>query len=383
MKTGWRGAITVGLTAAAIEILLGRYAGADRVEPGLFLLWRMPVLAVLALVLARSGHRVRVCGYAAMILAASGAEGVLAGRMTLTPVVAGAALAIIADLVMRAGMAIWGRWLAACALLLMLAVPGAGRWVQRLGAEDGVPMATGLTVTVLAGVPLRRPEGVDLSAVGDAPGWRLLARAFDLRAVDRIADARAGRWLLVQPRAPGPAGLVAIDARIRAGVQAVMLTDPDLRWPSRYPAEAGPPRSGTLAPLLVHWGLELERGAVGLTVRDVAWGGRRWRLALSGAGRFRAAGRGPCRLLADGLIADCTIGQGRAWLVADADLMDPDLWSDPDGGHAPAFRPSDNVAFVMALVAGADRISPPVRPVLWTDHGMESPGLGMTAHENP
>jgi len=192
--------------------------------------------------------------------------------------------------------------------------------------------------------------------------------------VDRIQDARAGRWLLVQPRAPGAAGLVAIDAGIRAGSRAVILTDSDLRWPSRYPDgdRAAPPRGGTLAPLLLHWGLVLERGAPGLAVRDIGWRGRQWRLALAGAGRFhRIGGKGDCVLHAGGLIARCRIGRGRAWLVADADLLDPALWTDPDGGHAPAFRPSDNAAFVLALLTGDDRINSPVRPVLWTDHGMK------------
>ena len=374
-------AAAAGLAAGVIEIALGCWSGFDRAEPGLFLPWRPFVLAGLALVVARSARAGRGAAYAAMLATATLGAAMLAGTAPPSALLVGIALAIVIDMVARAGLAIGGRGLAAAGLALLLAIPGAGRWTAAVAQDDGRPVATGHCVAVLAGVPLRWAEGVSAVDTGVQLAWRVLERAFRLEPADGIAQASAGRLLLVQPRAPGAAGLVAIDAYIRGGARAVILTDPDLRWPSRYPPgdAAAPPRTGTLSPLLRHWGLALARGAPGLTIREVGWAGQRWRLALLAPGRFVQAGDGaaPCRIAAAGLIARCTIGAGSVILLADADLLHPMLWSDPDGGHAPAYRPSDNLAFVAALLAGPDRITPPMRPVLWTECSTTCRSLGI------
>ncbi|MFD1952363.1 hypothetical protein ACFSGX_16430 [Sphingomonas arantia] len=342
---------------------------ADRVEIGILLTWGPALLAVLAVVLARSPRWARSAGYAAMLAGSALGQSVLlggGGAAILRAAVVSAVVAAVVDLVARAGMAIRGRSVAAVGLVVLLAIPGAGGWYAQFAAGDG-ETRTGRRVAVLAGVPLRWGEGgVDLSS-GPGEAWRMLGGAFRLIAVDDAARLTGDDLLLVQPRSPGPAGLVAIDARIRAGARAVILTDPDLRWPSRYALgdPAAPPRTGTLGPLLLHWGLRLTPGDRGIVVRDVVRDGRRWRLVLDGAGRFVAAGAGPCRISAGGLVADCRLGRGRAVLVADADMLDPTLWTDGAGGWRPAWRRSDNAAFVAALIAGHGRIIPPARPVRW------------------
>ncbi|MBB5729912.1 motility-associated ABC transporter substrate-binding family protein [Sphingomonas prati] len=279
-----------------------------------------------------------------------------------------AVVTAVVDLVAQAGMTIQGRPVAAVGLAILLVIPGAGGWYAQLAAGDG-ETRTRRRVAVLAGVPLQWGEGgVDLSS-GPGDAWRMLGGVFQLDAVDDAAQLTGGDLLLVQPRAPAPEGLVAIDARIRAGARAVILTDPDLHWTSRHALgdPAAPPRAGTLGPLLLHWGLRLELGDRGIAVREVTRSGRRWRLVLDGAGRFVAAGTGPCRVSAGGLVVDCRLGRGRAVLVADADMLDAALWTDGAGGWRPAWRRSDNAAFVAALIAGRGRIMPPARPVQWRE----------------
>ncbi|WP_076072601.1 hypothetical protein [Sphingomonas montana] len=366
--------------AGLIDIGLGlrRWQVADRAEMGLLLIWCPAILAVLALVLARETRIRRAAGYAAMLATAAVGELVMLNGAVL-PVLRAltvcAGVALLMELVVRAGMAIHGRGVAMVGLAILLAIPGGGGWYAQAAAGDSA-QATGQRIALLSGVPLRWAGGADLLA-GPADAWRMLAAAFVMEPADDPAALATSRWLLVQPRPPAAAALVAIDARIRAGARAVILTDPDLRWRSAYPPgdAAAPPRSGTLAPLLLHWGLVLERGDGGTVARDLMRDGRRWRLWLAGAGRFvpargerrydRRDNRRACRVSAEGLIADCRVGRGRAVMVADADLLDPMLWTDGDGGWQPAWRRSDNAAFVAALIAGLDGLAPPARPVAW------------------
>lgn len=133
--------------------------------------------------------------------------------------------------------------------------------------------------------------------------------------------------ILAQPRGLAGEELVAIDTWVRGGGRVLIFTDPELVWPSELPL--GDPRRappiGLLDPLLAHWGLTLaspamtdagpeRRIAVGQTIVAVAWAGR-WE-----------AGSSDCALESEGLIVDCRIGKGRAFLVADADLLDERLW---------------------------------------------------------
>lgn len=157
----------------------------------------------------------------------------------------------------------------------------------------------------------------------------------------------ASLLLVAQPRPPGPAALVAIDGWVRGGGRTLILTDPALRWPSdlawgdprRAPIDDG------LGPLLLHWGLELEppRGGKALIVRGVE--GRR--LHIAAPGRFIKRG-GVCAVMHGGLMADCPIGQGRALLFADADLLHDLLWIGPGAaGATRAGRLADNAAFII------------------------------------
>ncbi len=130
--------------------------------------------------------------------------------------------------------------------------------------------------------------------------------------------------ILAQPRPFAPADLVRLDTWVRGGGRAVILTDPELVWPSDLPF--GDPRRplaiGMLSPLLNHWGLELRlRGGstASLHVQNV-------RLPSSGIGYFVRAAQSKdagskCGIGRQSTEAICKIGEGKVVLVADADFI--------------------------------------------------------------
>jgi hypothetical protein len=127
-----------------------------------------------------------------------------------------------------------------------------------------------------------------------------------------------GRLLLMaHPPAQPAEDLVALDQWVRGGGRVLLLADPMLEWPSERPVgdPLRPPPIFMDTGLLAHWGLRLdapeERGAV--------------RKELGGFDVITASpGRlfGKCEISEDRMVARCTLGKGRATIVADADILD-------------------------------------------------------------
>ncbi len=175
---------------------------------------------------------------------------------------------------------------------------------------------------------------------------RALAARHTVVPLDRLDTAAlAGNpiLILVQPRALAGEELVTLDLWVRRGGRALVFTDPELLWPSDLPL--GDPRRappiGLLDPLLIHWGLVLDSPAMtdAGPVRTAKLGGAE--VAVAWAGRWTLARPG-CRVEAEGLVADCRIGKGRALLVADVDLLDERLWAESG---------IDNESAIFALLA--------------------------------
>jgi hypothetical protein len=132
------------------------------------------------------------------------------------------------------------------------------------------------------------------------------------------ADLGKGRLLLMaHPPAQPAEDLVALDQWVRGGGRVLLLADPMLEWPSERPVgdPLRPPPIFMDTGLLAHWGLRLdapeERGAV--------------RKELGGFDVITASpGRlfGKCEISEDRMVARCTLGKGRATIVADADILD-------------------------------------------------------------
>ena len=225
--------------------------------------------------------------------------------------------------------------------------------IPRLIGERGASDASRPVVAVLSALPL---QGVPMGAAQGLPAgesiglrsaiWRVLEERIDLRPLDAVDEAAltgVERILLAQPRALAPAELVALDAWVRRGGEAIILSDPLLQWPDprplAHPARA--PLTSLLDPLLTHWGLRLESAQVTLADemmerRALASGAM---VQLAGASRFSTVGDGSsCALSEQGLIATCRIGAGRALLMADADWINDTLWT-----HSPE-QPQDRRA---------------------------------------
>jgi hypothetical protein len=134
------------------------------------------------------------------------------------------------------------------------------------------------------------------------------------------ADLAKGRLLLMaHPLAQTAENLVALDAWVRRGGRVLLLADPMLEWPSKHPLgdPLRPPPMFADTGLLAHWGLMLAA--------PEARGPRPAR--LNGYEILTASPgvlSGGCAINADRLVAHCRIGKGKATVVADADLLDPD-----------------------------------------------------------
>lgn len=384
---GWAGAYAFAETLAGLLSIA--IAGHDRADWTPFLACRPWLLAVAALLLAARPWRFRL---AAMALGLAGAA--LGGALWLAAKGAGDAIAALrifgagilllaaVELVLR--LARWAggrRWrLLAAALLLGLALlPGAVAAYERvaLGPLDPPPPARRPPLHLLSGLPLIWSEGGVAETLGRS---RPLAAMLLLRSrhdVLPLAAARPrslagpGPLLAVQPRIDAE-GLVAVDDWVRRGGRMLLLADPDLRWPTRLPPgdPARPPGVAPLLPLLAHWGLALSpAGGDPLMLRDVEWAGAVWRVRPGAPGRL-ASTDGACAILAGGLAADCRIGQGRAVILADADLLDDDLWVGMGSHGTGRFRrTADNGPLIAAILADLGDGQPvePSDSVVWIE----------------
>ena len=147
---------------------------------------------------------------------------------------------------------------------------------------------------------------------------------------------------MAQPRAQPAEDLVALDRWVRGGGRVLLLADPMLEWPSERPLgdPLRPPPMFMDTGLLGHWGLRLdapdERGP-----KTAKLGG--YRISTVSPGPLS----GSCRISADRLVAHCRLGQGRATIVADADLstsngLERSASHNLDGAARPSLRASSS-----------------------------------------
>lgn len=365
--------ISAGLYAlaeAAAGLALAQISGHGRADWLPFIAVRPWLLAVFLIFVARWSGFCRLGAAASALVVSTFAVTVwialLGGDVAegVRPLAAGLALAAIFEAVLIAARWAGGRrwrWLAAALLLGLLLFPGAVRNFDRLSLGPAEPLArqNRPDLLLLSGLPLAWGEGdvrAQLSSdAASVASFAALARNFTVRPIavaDAASLARGGLLLMVQPRIDA-AGLVAVDDWVRRGGAALILVDPDLRWPSRLPP--GDPRRAPgpepLAPLLTHWGLGLgiDRDAP-MTVRSVRLGGHRLRVRPGAPGEWSSS-TAACVVSAGGLMADCGIGNGRAVLIADADLLADDLWAGMGlHGTDRRHRAADNGPLLVALL---------------------------------
>lgn len=167
----------------------------------------------------------------------------------------------------------------------------------------------------------------DVLASEETPGWvrTALEERFRLEPLDVLDEAAlSGVQMLVlaQPRALSAQENVALDAWVRGGGRVLIFADPLLTAHSRFPIgdRRRPQDVVLLSPLLTHWGLTLsfdEDQPEG--EREVVVAGER--LPVEQAGTFAVAGTEGCALSGQAVLARCTIGKGRATILADANVL--------------------------------------------------------------
>ena len=226
----------------------------------------------------------------------------------------------------------------------------------RLEAEGPKP-SLGLMTTL----PLQWSEGgieADLSYDAQPhPVYTRLERAYEVRPLDNfdeLGKSKIPLLILAQPRALAPTELVALDRWVREGGHLLVLADPALQWGSLYPLgdKRRPLFTSLLSPLFSHWGLELVlpmtdpaeislREIDGLTIRPQTPG--EWLPKTGGEGT-------KCQIAAHKLLADCSVGKGRALLMADADLLDAVYWEGQGVRAVTGGDEFDNLLWVEALL---------------------------------
>ncbi|MFZ1743242.1 MAG: ABC transporter [Pontixanthobacter sp.] len=226
---------------------------------------------------------------------------------------------------------------AAIAAGLVLVVSG-GFWLANQSAdiEDRDKPQLGL----MTSLPIVWAESADLGnliANDAAAHWvkTALETRYEIVPIDYLAasdDAQPSAQLkslrqiaLMQPRVLSPAEFAALDAWVEGGGKLLLFADPLLTAHSDFALgdKRRPQEIALLSPILSRWGLVQfldESQAAG--IREIAWQGLN--VPVEQAGHFEIVTQGDqrCTLQAQGLIAECQLGKGRALIVADAGMLD-------------------------------------------------------------
>ena len=206
-------------------------------------------------------------------------------------------------------------------------------------------------LSVITGLPLFWRDGAQV----DAPIVTVLRQRFDVQPLDSplaLVNSRARTLLLAQPRAFSMDELVALNAWISRGGKALLLADPELRWPMDLPLgdRRRPPAVSLLAAMIEYWGVKLLPPGAG-EKRHFLGDGRV--LTLYAASGFADAGP-DCHIAGRGLVARCMVGRGRVTIVADADLIDDRLWlANPAAPLEPEQWTADTPQFVAEALGAA------------------------------
>jgi len=213
------------------------------------------------------------------------------------------------------------RVLAASAATAILAIAAAVALTGHRGPDLAPrPVAERPTVALLTSLPLVFGESFGLDSGGSPALTRLEQRynVLPIGVADEASLAGQGLLVMAHPRAQPATALVDLDHWVRAGGRMLLLADPKLDWDSHHPLgdPLRPPPDFADTGLLKHWRLELAGPAQDGPAQQEA-GGRAVRVSSPGL----LSSSGACKVEADGFIARCRLGKGRATVIADADFL--------------------------------------------------------------
>ncbi|MEO7564611.1 MAG: DUF4350 domain-containing protein [Sphingomicrobium sp.] len=218
------------------------------------------------------------------------------------------------------------------ALFLLLAAVGAAAFALARGGREE-RLGNKPVLMLLTSLPLVFGEEFGLDQKGSAMFVALRSR-YQVVAVDvtdPAALAKGKLLMMAQPRAQTADNLVALDDWVRRGGRVLLFADPLLEWPSGKALgdPTRPPAMFADTGLLGHWGLRLDApDQHGPVIRAI--GGNKVLTASPGSLA------GTCAIDRGALAARCTVGKGKAIVVADADLLDVEGLGDGAAGNAEA-----------------------------------------------
>jgi len=174
------------------------------------------------------------------------------------------------------------------------------------------------TLLLLTSLPLMFGEGFSLQDTG-SPAMKALAARYRVVPISVAdpAELKKGRLLLMaHPLAQPAEDLVALDEWVRKGGRVLVLADPLLEWPSKHPLgdKLRPPPSFADTGLLAHWGLILKAPNETGPKQSLLGG---FEILTASPGSLS----GRCAIGGGGFVARCTVGKGKAEVVADADFL--------------------------------------------------------------
>lgn len=211
-------------------------------------------------------------------------------------------------------------WLLTLLLIAIAAAAFALSLQERTAKLPPRPADERPTLMLVTSLPLIFSEHFSLESAG-SPTLDALESRYSVVPIG-VADAQSLKpgdlLLMAHPLAQPAEVLVELDAWVRGGGRALILADPRLDWPSELPLGdiRRPPPFYADTGLLGHWGLRLDApDEPGPQQRLVD--GRR--VLLESPGTLA----GHCPIAGDGLVARCSVGKGRATVIADADLLQP------------------------------------------------------------
>ena len=224
------------------------------------------------------------------------------------------------------------------AALLILALLLVAAWsaVYRKG-DDAARAATAGPLLLFTSLPIYWAEAPDLAATLNDTGethWarRAIEASRALRPLDTLGTATLGRahdLLMAQPRPLSPDENVALDAWVAGGGHLLLFADPALTAQSAFALgdRRRPQDLVLLSPILARWGLRLEFDAGQAPGEHSVALGDGVAIAVNLPGRFVVVPGGrqdsSCRLGAKALMAECRIGRGKIFALADAALFEP------------------------------------------------------------
>lgn len=219
------------------------------------------------------------------------------------------------------------RWVATGAGLL-LAVLALAAFAWPTGEPDKRALGLFTSLPIYWNEPASVSEALD--GEGSAHWVRTrLEREYRLVPLDTLDGgelASLAELVMAQPRPLAPRENVALDTWVRDGGRLLLFADPLLTEESRFMLgdKRRPQDVVLISPILTRWGLELTFDDSQPDAERVV----RYRSAALPehlAGRLRPLKPGApatCVLAADGLVAECAIGKGRAVIVADAAMLE-------------------------------------------------------------